>query len=260
MKVFEMSVADRLLDDSNKLIYLLHYCCDEAKEAIAHCVFLIGKIGYQRAMVILKTQFGKPHDIAQSFMNELLTGGPIAPGDVDALRRLIRKMVNCDLALRQMHYMADLNCSTNLKRIVGRLPWRLQEKWAEAADDILRSGSEPEFDHLVSFLNRIQITGVLRPTVLRDDKSGGEKLHVEIPAYPEFTADDLCVRMDENRVVVSVKWKTMAKTDNSSSTFIKEFSRLYGMPRTVDTFSVIPQLQGDKLLVEAPLLRPCTSR
>ncbi|GAA56061.1 protein disulfide-isomerase, partial [Clonorchis sinensis] len=154
MKAFQMSIADRLFDDSNKLMYLLHYCRGEAKEAIEHCVFLPGKAGYQKAMDILRTQFGRPHDIAQSFMNELLVGGPIAPGDVDALRRLIRKMVNCDLALKQMHYTADLNCSTNLKRIVERLPRHLQQRWAEAADDILRSGSEPEFDHLVSFLDR----------------------------------------------------------------------------------------------------------
>ncbi|GAA57118.1 protein disulfide-isomerase, partial [Clonorchis sinensis] len=154
IKAFQMSIADRLFDDSNKLMYLLYYCRGEAKEAIEHCVFLPGKAGYQRAMDILRTQFGRPHDIAQSFMNELLVGGPIAPGDVDALRRLIRKMVNCDLALKQMHYTADLNCSTNLKRIVERLPRHLQQRWAEAADDILRSGSEPEFDHLVSFLDR----------------------------------------------------------------------------------------------------------
>ena len=154
IKAFQMSIADRLFDDDNKLMYLLHYCRGEAKEAIEHCVFLPGKAGYQRAMDILRTQFGRPHDIAQSFMNELLVGGPIAPGDVDALRRLIRKMVNCDLALKQMHYTADLNCSTNLKRIVERLPRHLQQRWAEAADDILRSGSEPEFDHLVSFLDR----------------------------------------------------------------------------------------------------------
>ncbi|GAA53279.1 protein disulfide-isomerase, partial [Clonorchis sinensis] len=154
IKAFQMSIADRLFDDSNKLMYLLYYCRGEAKDAIEHCVFLPGKAGYQRAMDILRTQFGRPHDIAQSFMNELLVGGPIAPGDVDALRRLIRKMVNCDLALKQMHYTADLNCSTNLKRIVERLPRHLQQRWAEAADDILRSGSEPEFDHLVSFLDR----------------------------------------------------------------------------------------------------------
>ncbi|GAA52646.1 protein disulfide-isomerase [Clonorchis sinensis] len=154
MKAFQMSIADRLFDDSNKLMYLLHYCRGEAKEAIEHCVFLPGKTGYQKAMDILRTQFGRPHDIAQSFMNKLLVGGPITPGDVDALRRLIRKMVNCDLALKQMHYTADLNCSTNLKRIVERLPRHLQQSWAEVADDILRSGSEPEFDHLVSFLDR----------------------------------------------------------------------------------------------------------
>ncbi|KAG5449656.1 Major egg antigen [Clonorchis sinensis] len=106
----------------------------------------------------------------------------------------------------------------------------------------------------------IQPTGILGPTVLKDDKSGGEKLHVEIPVDPEFSADDLCVRMDANRVVVSGKKKTVDKTGNSSSTFVKEFSRSYDVPQTVDTFSVNAQLQGGKLLVEAPLLRPSISQ
>ncbi|OON20929.1 hypothetical protein X801_03179, partial [Opisthorchis viverrini] len=94
----------------------------------------------------------------------------------------------------------------------------------------------------------IQPTGVLGPTVLKDDKYGGDKLHVEIPVDPKFTADDLCGRMDANRVVVSGKRKTVDKTGILSSIFIKEFSRSYDVPRTVDTSSVNAQLQGDKLL------------
>ncbi|OON20002.1 Hsp20/alpha crystallin family protein [Opisthorchis viverrini] len=78
----------------------------------------------------------------------------------------------------------------------------------------------------------IQPTGVLGPTVLKDDKSGGDKLHVENPVDLEFTADVLCVRMDANRIVVSGKGKTVDKTGNSSSTLIKGFSRSYDVPRT----------------------------
>ncbi|GAA53176.1 protein disulfide-isomerase, partial [Clonorchis sinensis] len=149
MKAFQMSVADRLFDDSNKLMYHLHYCCWEAKEAVKHCVFLPGQAGYQKAMDIFRT----PHDIAQSFMNELLGGGPIALRDIDILRRLIRKMVSCVLAVRQTQYTADLIYSTNLRRIVERLPRHLQQRWIEAADDIPHSGPGPDFDHLISFLH-----------------------------------------------------------------------------------------------------------
>ncbi|GAA57272.1 acidic repeat-containing protein [Clonorchis sinensis] len=103
----------------------------KTKEAIEHCVFLPGKTGYQKAMDILRTHFDRPHDTAQSFTKELLVGGPIDPEDVDGLQRLIRKMVNCDLALRQMHYTADLNCSANLKRIVERLRRHLQQSFVK---------------------------------------------------------------------------------------------------------------------------------
>ncbi|KAG5450376.1 hypothetical protein CSKR_109409 [Clonorchis sinensis] len=119
-----MSVDDRLLPDGNKLMYFPHH---RYGEAIEHCVFLPGKLGYHMAMDILRTQFGRPHDIAQSFMNELLVRGPVAPGDFGALQRLIRKTVNLDLELGRMHYTADLNSPTNLKRKAESLPRNLQQ-------------------------------------------------------------------------------------------------------------------------------------
>ena len=47
----------------------------------------------------------------------------------------------------------ELNCTTNLKRIVRRLPTSMQLKWAEVADDILCEGSQPSFKNLVTFLD-----------------------------------------------------------------------------------------------------------
>ncbi|GAA43050.1 hypothetical protein CLF_113285 [Clonorchis sinensis] len=71
----------------------------------------------------------RQQDIVQPFMNELLIGGAIASEGVDALKRLIGKIVNCELALKQMHYAADVNCLTKLKRVVERLHRQLQQRY-----------------------------------------------------------------------------------------------------------------------------------
>ncbi|OON16779.1 Hsp20/alpha crystallin family protein, partial [Opisthorchis viverrini] len=69
----------------------------------------------------------------------------------------------------------------------------------------IKPRTEAEVEHQQKSGNAlaIQPTGVLGPTVVKDEKSGGEKLHVEIPVDPEFSADDLCVRVDGKRVVLS---------------------------------------------------------
>ncbi|GAA51199.1 major egg antigen [Clonorchis sinensis] len=106
----------------------------------------------------------------------------------------------------------------------------------------------------------IQPIGVLGPTVVKDEKSGGEKLHVEIPVDPEFSADDLCVRTDAKSIVLSGRKEVVDETGNSKSVLVKEFSRSYDVPETVDAFSVNAELRGGKLLVEAPLLCPAASK
>ena len=45
-----------------------------------------------------------------------------------------------------------MNCSTNLKRIVQRLPNEMQHKWPEEADNLLRLGLDALFDTLIEFL------------------------------------------------------------------------------------------------------------
>ncbi|GAA48523.1 protein disulfide-isomerase [Clonorchis sinensis] len=132
MKRFQVNVASRLADDTQRLIYLVHYCSGEAKAAIEDCVLLTESDGFVRAMDILHEEFGRPHDIAQSFIDSILVGGPIAAEDTDALSKLVREMHSCEIALTQMGYTADLNCSKNLKWIVMRLPRHLQREWAKA--------------------------------------------------------------------------------------------------------------------------------
>ena len=96
--------------------------------------------------------------------------------------------------------------------------------------------------------------GLNGPTILSDEQSGRERLHIEVPIDPDYTADDLCIRMNANKAVISGRKQVVDETNGSTSTLVQEFSRTYPIPETVDTFSVSAQLRGDRLLVEAPLL------
>ncbi|VDP56511.1 unnamed protein product [Schistosoma margrebowiei] len=83
MKGFKVNIADRVNDDTQKLMYLIHYCEGIAKDAIEHCVLLPEKEGYTEAIKILHEQFGRPRDIVEAFLKELSSGSSLNQEDED---------------------------------------------------------------------------------------------------------------------------------------------------------------------------------
>nr|CAH8842548.1 unnamed protein product [Trichobilharzia regenti] len=153
IRCFNMFIGEQTNDDNLRLMHLIHNCVGTAKEAIEHCILLPSEVGYRKAMGILRSQFGQPHAVSDAFLSELLSGPQLQPEDIVGLQRLLRQMTNCEIALSQMNHMADLDCSTNLKCIVQRLPLHLRWKWAELVNDGLQF-AEPSFRYLKEFLER----------------------------------------------------------------------------------------------------------
>ncbi len=85
---------------------------------------------------------------------DLYDGPSIPSSDVLALDALLQQMRGCSITLAQLNYTADLNCSTNLLRIVRRLPKSLQVKWAEVAESMLAIGKEANFEDLLGLIDR----------------------------------------------------------------------------------------------------------
>ena len=139
-------------DLRTKLNYLIQYCRGEAREAIEDCVLLDADSGFSRACQILQTLYGKPHVIANAYIQDIVNGSTIKASDGAALSKLSLQMQKCEITLRQMGYEADLNNSENLRRTVRRLPMHVRAKWAENADRVLESGREPRFSELASFI------------------------------------------------------------------------------------------------------------
>jgi hypothetical protein len=154
IRIFESNIAEKLIDVSQKLSYLMYYCRGKAKDAIQHCALLPKETGFSEAMEILRTQFGRPHDIIRAVTKGVLYGPKLVSGDLDALQKLVLQMKGCEATLLELKYQSDLDCTTNLVKVVERLPRKLQERWAEVAENAIDAGREPTFTELRQFIER----------------------------------------------------------------------------------------------------------
>ncbi|KAF7257348.1 hypothetical protein EG68_07098 [Paragonimus skrjabini miyazakii] len=109
-------------------------------------------------------------------------------------------------------------------------------------------------------LKPISEAGALKPigtvgaTVIKDETTGREKLHMEVTIQPEFTADDPHVRLNANRMTVSGQKKYVEEIASSKGADVKEFTHSYEIPEAANRFSMNSQLYGNTSFVEAPLL------
>ncbi|VDP67497.1 unnamed protein product [Schistosoma mattheei] len=78
MKGFKANIADRVNDDTRRVMYLIHHCEGIVENAIEHCVLLPEEEGYTKAISILHKQFGRPRDIVEAFLTELLDGSSLS--------------------------------------------------------------------------------------------------------------------------------------------------------------------------------------
>ncbi|CAH8581618.1 unnamed protein product [Schistosoma bovis] len=152
IRQFETYVASRVTDDSQRLLYLMHYCKGKAKRAIEGCVMMEASSGYKRAREILKRLFGQAHVIARETLEDLFETTNVDYSDPEQLTNLAIRMENCSMVLKQMKYTADLNSLFTLERIVGLLPQAMQAQWADWVDELTEDNREPTFDELTQFI------------------------------------------------------------------------------------------------------------
>lgn len=165
---FTHGIAQYTNDTANCLDYLITYCEGSARKAIEHCTILDPKEGYAEAWRILKENFGEPHKIAQKFMASLMDGPIIRPDDETGLRSLAQSMKACEVTLKQLGFVAELNTQTMMSAVVARLPIQMQNKWYETASAILRNARLPQFNELTQFVReRAEIASAKQMYALR---------------------------------------------------------------------------------------------
>ena len=167
---FETNIASKLTNLPSKLQYLIQFCTGEARACIEACT-LLGDKGYEKALCILKTQFGQPHLVLNALMTKLTKRKQLSPGDTQGLWKLVGDMTQCEVTLTQMGYTSDLNSTSNLLKIQSLLPKFMQAKWVAKAHEILER-NEPTFKDMLEFIQlQAKVASTMFGRNLEEDKS-----------------------------------------------------------------------------------------
>lgn len=128
IRSFENNIERNTSDGNEKLTYLMQYCAGDARKVIKSCVTMDPSDGYKTARTIRKERFGHPYTIATSFVKDVTDGSPIKASDGAELLTFADQPKNCENTLGAIGYLDEINSADNLKRIVGRLPYKFKSQ------------------------------------------------------------------------------------------------------------------------------------
>ncbi|CAM1324796.1 Uncharacterised protein r2_g3366 [Pycnogonum litorale] len=184
---FKGAVEEETVSERKRLQYLIHYCKGEAKECIENCILLPVSEGYSSALKMLKANFGRPHIVTQAYIEDLVDGPVLKSFDNKGLKVLSRKMQRTQIVLRAMGNVSDLNSIAYLKRIVQKLPFHLQSKWAEKAEQLMSEDAYPSFSDVAHFVeHQANVANGIFGQLLNDNRSQGVQRSKDIK-YKEKT-------------------------------------------------------------------------
>jgi len=149
---FERNIEGKTSDESEKLNYLLQYCTGKAKEVVRNCVVMEPSLGYVTARKLLQERFGEPYAIASAHIEQVSKGPPLRASDREGLLNFADKLKDCELTLRSIGYLDDLNSADNLRKIAERFPFHLRARWLDIARGIRNGGGKPRINQMAEFI------------------------------------------------------------------------------------------------------------
>ena len=155
LKAFDSAVHSRSLDDCAKLTRLPKYCSGEPKSLVESFMVLEPTQGYLQARAMLERRYGDKFVITKAWADAILDRQPIKAKDALALRKYADDLQAWKLTLNALGHscMAEMNTSSILIHVIGKLPSYLQDRWRMEVQDI-RLLKQPTFEDIVAFTEK----------------------------------------------------------------------------------------------------------
>ncbi|KAL9977579.1 hypothetical protein ACROYT_G014998 [Oculina patagonica] len=147
-------LGEKGFTEKEKVTHLLSFVQGEAKEAIQHCE--IEENGYTEAMSILEDQYGHPAKVVNACIRKITEGPRIENGDKDGLTTLRNHLRTCLKALENnKKYQHEINASSNIEKVIERLPNHLQMDWAKKVPKLRdETDSGPNLTHVFELVSK----------------------------------------------------------------------------------------------------------
>lgn len=152
---FEHIIESKIEHAKDKLYYLEQYTSGQSRELVKTCFFLDPDRGFAKAKELLHEHFGNEYQIANAYIKKALSWSPIRAEDSQTLKSFGLYLRGCLNAIHEIAYMDELNLSSNLKLLVGKLPYKLRERWrVEVCHFQESTNRRATFKTLVEFIEK----------------------------------------------------------------------------------------------------------
>ena len=153
IRMFDNCVEKDTVDSGSKLSCLLQYTSGKARSVIQCCAVMRPEQGYARARQLLEERFGNAFVITETWINKVTNGPVIKPHERHKLQEYADELRSCAETLQAMGNFAEISSQGSLVKIIGRLPFFMQNKWKSKVHHIRKlERRNPNINDVTAFV------------------------------------------------------------------------------------------------------------
>ena len=113
------------------------------------CLYMKPEEGYPKVKKLLESKFGQKHKIAMAYVDKVTNGPAIKVEDAKALEGFAVLLSSCTNTLKAIGYSSKFESPDIMRKIIERLPPKLQASWWNNANHIINTeGTDVSIDDI----------------------------------------------------------------------------------------------------------------
>ncbi|XP_062566787.1 uncharacterized protein LOC134229094 [Saccostrea cucullata] len=154
IRQFNTRVCANTSSYEERLNFLLQFTSGEANRIVTGYSHLNAESGYKAAMDEFKDRYGDPDIVAQAYVKKALNWSSIKQDNARGLDDYAIFLTECQHAVNNVASARALEYPENMKLIIKKLPFYLQEKWRNVVYELKDRRKVVKFENLVKFVRK----------------------------------------------------------------------------------------------------------
>lgn len=217
IRAFETLIEAKEPDPASELYFLEKYTSGRVQELVRSYLHISDPHkGYSEARSLLERRFGDSYKIAMDSIEKLTSGHQIRADDAYALESFSITLSSCKNSLEAIGYLRRIDNPEYMKKIIEKLPYKLQERWRDVVDVIMNEKMrDVTIDDITEFVEK-QSRSLNNP-IFRKTSQG------QRPSYSQATPKSHARQAPKASFSINVSQPN--KGDSSSSVPASEVKR-----------------------------------
>ncbi|XP_074641192.1 uncharacterized protein LOC141898938 [Tubulanus polymorphus] len=154
IRQFNSRIAENTDDDDERLNFLEQFTIGEANRIVTGLSYIGSTRGYQAVLTEFEERYGDSAIIANALLKKAINWPMIKSDNSKGLDEFSIFLLEVENAVKDIDALKLLEYPDNLRKLVGKLPWSLQDRWRTIVQTTRSAGNTINLNTLVSFVRK----------------------------------------------------------------------------------------------------------